>query len=347
MNPSVAPFNPTQLSGMQQILGANPAYSQAIGSGITAAERLMSGANFGSVPQVSAGSASASSAGFTPANVNIPGLVGNVGAGMATMPLAQQNFDQAKQAQGAMNPYLNEYYNSAADQMTKLYKYSTAPSEMSAAAQAGAFGGSADAAQRMMGNFGLGQNLASLGAQIYEPAWAQQQQIGEQYAALGTQSQLTEEQMAQTKGLDEAQMAVQQALSNSQTGAQVGIANAQMGTQASLANAQMQLQAGMANQSAGLMGQQLQAQTQLGALGMLPGLASSLYTPGNMSLGVGGMQQQQGQNILNSITQGANQMQQYPYNVLGQYGGAVSSLLGPFSGTQLTQPNPNATGSKK
>jgi len=99
MNPSVAPFTPTQLQGMQQITGANPAYASAINSGIADAQRLMSGANFGSVPQVSAGSASAGSAGFTPSNINIPGMVGNVGAGMATMPLAAQNFAQAQQAQ--------------------------------------------------------------------------------------------------------------------------------------------------------------------------------------------------------------------------------------------------------
>lgn len=269
--------------------------------------------------------------------------------------------------------------------MTTLYKNATAPSQMSAAVQSGAFGGSADAMQRALGQFQLGQNLANLGAQIYEPAWAQQQQLGFQEKQLGQQGSLAREQMAlqhtmqgeqlaaQSRmlaqqgdiqgALQRAQLAAQEQMLGQQLGAQQSMLGQQLGAEQAMQSASLAAQQAMqgqslaaqqalASQQMNLQQQQmamqnayntaaLQSQTQLGALGMLPQFASMLYTPGQTTLGVGGMQQGQLQNILNNITGGAQQMQQYPYNVLQQYGGGLTSMLGPFSGTQLigTQPS--------
>lgn len=319
----------------------------------------------------------------------------------AQAPHAAQTPQPAAMGTQQINPYLDQYYQQAADTMTKLYQNATAPSAMSSAVAQGAFGGSADAMQRAMGQFQLGQNLANLGAQIYEPAWNQQQQLGFQYSQLGQQGNLAQQQMALShqmqaeqlaqqaklaadqgdlqKALQTSQLAAQEQMQAKQLAAQSGMLGQQLSAeqamqgqslaaqqamqqsslaqqaqmqgqqlaaQQALASQQMQLQQqAMAQQNAlGLA--QLQSNTQLGALGMLPEFASMLYTPGQQMLGVGGMQQNQLQNILNNISGGAQQMQQYPYNVLGQYGGGLTSMMGPFSGTSQVSTQPSQ-GSKK
>lgn len=67
----------------------------------------------------------------------------------------------------ATNPYLNDTYNTAAQQMTDQFKYGTAPSTMSQFAAGGGYGSSAYNDAQAANDYGYGNNLASLGAQIY------------------------------------------------------------------------------------------------------------------------------------------------------------------------------------
>jgi hypothetical protein len=91
-------------------------------------------------------------------------------------------------------------------------------------------------------------------------------------------------------------------------------------------------------------GQQLGTQAQ--AASQLPTAAQAVFTPGQQELQTGNQQQGQGQNILNAITQGAKQMMEWPYQIMGQLGGGLSSMIGPFSGGTTVSPNMAAMGSK-
>jgi hypothetical protein len=94
---------------------------------------------------------------------------------------AQSLADLGAASQGAFasgaftgpNPYLNDYYNQAATQLSNQYQYGTAPSRMAEAQQAGAFNSSGFQQQQGLDQYGLGQGLATLGAGIYEPAYQQ------------------------------------------------------------------------------------------------------------------------------------------------------------------------------
>ena len=185
----------------------------------------------------------------------IPAYNQYAGAGLNTM----QNLAQTG---GGMNPFLPSYMDAAVNSLVKNYTQAIAPSEMSAAMLAGAFGGSGDAEARALNQFNLGENLSHTITNIAEPAWQQQ-----------------------------------------------------LSTQAQAAQA-------------------------------LPGLAQSVFTPGERELQIGNQQQGQGQNILNAITQSAKQTMEWPYQTLQQYGGALSSLLGPYSGSTTISPNMAAMGSK-
>lgn len=193
------------------------------------------------------------------------GMADIVGANPAFSHYAGTGLDtlaNLAQTGGGMNPFLQQYSDAASDSLVKQYRQATGPSEMSDAMKAGAFGGSGDAEQRALNQFSLGQNLANLNAQIYEPAW------------------------------------------------------------------------------------QHQLDTQLSAAGQLPGQAGAVYQPGMQELGIGNQQQAQAQNFLNAITQGATQSTEWPYKILGQLGGGLSSMLGPFSGSTTISPNMGASGFK-
>jgi len=112
------------------------------------------------------------------------------------------------------------------------------------------------------------------------------------------------------------------------------------GTQQAFNQAQQNLAQNLGTYTAGViepayeagLGQQMQAigettgllQPQETAISQTPGLVSGAYTPTGQLMGVGTQQQQQGQNILNTIF--GNQMA--PYQMLGQAAG----LLGPLAG---------------
>lgn len=69
------------------------------------------------------------------------------------------------------NPFLNQYYNQAAQQVGNQYQYATDPALMAQAQQAGAFDSSGFQQAQGLAQYGLGQSLATLGANIYEPAY--------------------------------------------------------------------------------------------------------------------------------------------------------------------------------
>jgi hypothetical protein len=81
---------------------------------------------------------------------------------------------QALYAGGGMlgpNPYLNQYYNQAANQDVMNYMLGTQPSLMAEFQRAGAFDSSGFNQAQGLAQYGLGQSLATLGANIYEPAY--------------------------------------------------------------------------------------------------------------------------------------------------------------------------------
>lgn len=102
-------------------------------------------------------------------------------------PVAQSAANLATNTMGGgylgPNPYLNQYYNQAAQGLTSNYQTATSPDITAQAVQHGALGGSGQQQESDLARFDLGSNLAQLGAQIYEPAY--QFERGQQTAALG------------------------------------------------------------------------------------------------------------------------------------------------------------------
>lgn len=119
-------------------------------------------------------------AGFTPGELQglnleygaVPGEQGVTGtaAGQAANILSGNNLNPTT------NPYLTSYYNAAAAPLVNQYETATAPTAESNAELSGAFGGSAQAENTALNQYNLGNNLQSLAANIYEPAYQQAQQ---------------------------------------------------------------------------------------------------------------------------------------------------------------------------
>jgi hypothetical protein len=79
-----------------------------------------------------------------------------------------------------------------------------------------------------------------------------------------------------------------------------------------------------------------------GAPGLIGQTQSALYQPSNELLGVGTLQQQQQQNVLNTGYQNQNAQRQYPFQQLGYLGNVLGQAIG-NSGTQVsTGPNQGA-----
>lgn len=143
----------------------------------------------GQVPQQSV-------AGLDPAEM--AGLQSELTAAGQQGQLANTNASTAEAILGGsnmnatMNPYLNSYYQAALQPMANTYAATTAPSEMSQAALSGAFGGSSDAEARALNQYNFGNNEATLGANIYEPAYQADYLagLGQQTSVLGMEPSL-------------------------------------------------------------------------------------------------------------------------------------------------------------
>lgn len=97
--------------------------------------------------------------------LNTPGAqsLANTGAGT-----------QGLYASGGMlgpNPFLNSYFNQAAGQDVMNYRLATQPALAAQFQQAGAFNSPGFNQAQGLAQYGLGQSLATLGANIYEPAY--------------------------------------------------------------------------------------------------------------------------------------------------------------------------------
>jgi hypothetical protein len=97
----------------------------------------------------------------------------------------------ASGAQAGPNPTLNAYYNQAAQQLGQNYTYATQPALAAQAQQAGAFNSSGYNQAQGLAQYGLGQSLATLGANIYEPAYQQGQTNELNAATTGASSALS------------------------------------------------------------------------------------------------------------------------------------------------------------
>lgn len=109
-------------------------------------------------------------AAITGINQTTPGAANLTGLGASTVGSfasgAQQN-----------NPYLNSMYNQAATQLTNQYTNATQPGMVAQGEQTGSLGGTGNQNAQQQAQYGLGQGLGTLGANIYEPAYAQGQQL--------------------------------------------------------------------------------------------------------------------------------------------------------------------------
>lgn len=153
--------------------------------------------------------------------------------GIGATPAAQSLANLGAGTQGlyasggmlAPNPFLNQYYNQAANQDIQNYMLGTAPMTAAQFQQAGAFDSSGYNQAQGLNQYGLGQSLATLGANIYEPAYQFEsgqmlnagqnigQGIGQLYQPMGALYGIGSAQQQQAQNLLNAQTAnaIQQA----------------------------------------------------------------------------------------------------------------------------------------
>ena len=97
------------------------------------------------------------------------------------------------------------YLDALNSQTTTEYENTIAPSEMSAAAQTGAFGGSADAEARALNQFGLSTSLANANAGVYEQERSNQLQAAQTLPALETGAGVPGEETLSAGGVEQQQ----------------------------------------------------------------------------------------------------------------------------------------------
>jgi len=106
-------------------------------------------------------------------------------AGGAQRFLNEAQAQQAATAGGAYlgpNPYLDEYYRSAAQPMISEYQSAVAPNIVADAVRSGGIGGTGEQAQFDTAQSALATGLGTLGANIYEPAYQFERGAQEQAA---------------------------------------------------------------------------------------------------------------------------------------------------------------------
>ena len=292
-------MTPEQQAYLQQAQGANaglmggtPALNQAIGG--------LGNLAGGQDPNINAaiGSLSGLATGQNPAfnqamaaNLglfNDPSMQAAQQANMATM--SGQYLDPSK------NQALQSYLQAGMDPIVRNYQQAIAPNILSSAVAAGGLGSSGtqnayDAAQQ-----NLASQLGNYAASVVEPAY--QQERGLQQQAIGQAAGL----------LAPEQQAIGQV--GSLLGQQAGAASALPGM--------FQPQLGAAGELPGMY------QPQQQAIGQAAGLSQAQYDPISQLMGIGTQQQQQTQNVLNSIFQ--NAMMPYQMNQMG------ANLIGALSG---------------
>lgn len=115
---------------------------------------------------------------------NAIGAENQLGQGQGLGVAGQLGQNQLQEAQNygndllsQQNPYLQKYYNAAAQPVVQNYQNAVAPNIVATAAGAGGVGGSGESAAFNQAQSNLGQTLGDLSAKIYEPAYAENQSI--------------------------------------------------------------------------------------------------------------------------------------------------------------------------
>jgi hypothetical protein len=74
----------------------------------------------------------------------------------------------------------------------------------------------------------------------------------------------------------------------------------------------------------------------------VPGLLDASFTPASELMNIGSVQQQFGQQTLNTALQNLENQYNWPFQILGQLGAALPTAVGGSYLSQQTGPNPNA-----
>jgi hypothetical protein len=214
--------------------------------------------------------------------------------------------NQAQQANAAIvggqnldpnsNPALQAYINAGLNPMVSNYQQAVAPNILQNAVASGGLGSSGTEQAFSNAQSALANQMGNYTAQVIEPAYE---------AGLGQQMQAIQG----APGL----------LSPQETGISnlSGLANQQAGAAGQLPGI-TQTQMGAATAQPGMLS------PQLSAIGQTPGLQQAAYTPTTALQGVGTQQQQQQQNVLNTLF--GNQMTPYQMSQMG------ANLIGALSG---------------
>ncbi len=83
-------------------------------------------------------------------------------------------------------------------------------------------------------------------------------------------------------------------------------------------------------------------QNQIRQEGLVPGLLEATFAPASELMNIGGLQQQLGQQRLDTALQNAENRYNFPFQLLGQLGAALPTAVGGAYTSQQTGPNPNA-----
>lgn len=310
---SVAGFSPDQLAAMgltenltgqqQGYLGQAQAANAALAGGtpdINAALGSLTGIATGQNPALNAGTQALQNLatgqnpwmqqamGAAGGLLNDPTIQAAQAANQATM--SGQYLDPSK------NTALQAYLNAGMDPIVRNYQQAVAPNILSNAIASGGLGSSGTEQAFANAQNQLAQQLGNYAAGVIEPAYQQERQL--QQGAIQAAPGL----------LQPAETGIGQI--GSLLGQQAGAAQGLPGM--------LQPQLGAAGEIPGMYN------PQQAAIGQAPGLSQAQYGPAGQLLDIGQQQQQQQQNILNTIF--GNQMM--PYQMLTQAANLVSPLSG-------------------
>jgi len=308
-----APFSPDQLAAMQGIEQLTPQQQAYIQSAQQANQQFATGQN----PYLNqALQGAAGLAGGTQALQGATGALSGIATGqdpymqqVEQANLGRLNDPSMRQAiaanqatisgqylNPATNPALQSYLQAGMDPIVQNFQQSVAPSLLGAAVTSGGLGSGGSQAAMQGAEQTLGRELGNYSAQVIEPAYQAERQL-QQQAIQGAAGLLSPEQQA---------IAQQQGL----TGTQISAAGAIPGMYQPQLSAMGQIPSLLYPQQAAIAG--------------TPGLVSGAYTPSGQLLQAGQLQQQQLQDVFNTIF--ANQMMPYQMEQMG------AGLIGPLSG---------------
>ena len=233
---------------------------------------------------------------------------------VAAAQQANQAIASGANLNAANNPALQSYISAGLQPMVSEYQQAVAPNILSNAVTSGGLGSSGTEQAFSNAQQALASQMGDYTAQVVEPAYE---------AGLGQQEQA----IANTTGLlapKESGINALQGLSGQQANAASGLG--------SLAGQQ----ASAAGQIPGMYNPQQTAISQAG------GLSQQAYDPASQLMGIGTQQQQQTQNVLNTIF--GNQMMPYQ---MSQMGANLISALGGGGGQSFQVASQPGSGSMK